>query len=222
MSGAMLGSRASAGIDTGLRRRNPGLLEIHLEEMRIAEALRRLVQPGWNSVSIGGQAASHLGLLRDLAPTGLHVARGLGKQKTGKFEQSSSTECSGWVELEGLVGDRGYSLIRLEAEGAEELELREAREMIARCRPVIVFESTLDGARRLGLRREDVFSLLYDEMVYEIFLPREVLRNGRGLELAGFEKAALFPYLAFHFIAIPRERCAQGRWAARTEYRLSA
>ncbi len=218
----MLGSRVSAGFETGLCRRNPGVLEIHLEQIRINEALRRLVQPEWNSVSIGGQAKSQLGLLRELAPTGLHVALGLGKQKTAKFEQGSATLCSGWVELEGLVGDRGYSLIRIEAEGAEELVLREARETIARCRPMIVFESTLDGARRLGLRREDVFSLLYDEMGYEIFLPREVLRDGRGLELAGFEKAALFPYLAFHFIAIPREQCSQGRWAARVEYRLSA
>ena len=135
------------------------------------------------------------------------------KKTTPGIEQFIEEVGKRAVELADAFPNVDWSLMRIEAEGAEELVLRGAEKTIARSRPVILFESTLEGARRLGLRREDLFKLLFDAMRYEIFLPRDVLREGRGLDLAGFEKAALYPYQAFHFFAIPREQCASARWA---------
>jgi hypothetical protein len=226
-SAGMAGSIPSKSVwpesETGWRRRNPGLFEIHVEQMRIDEAIRRMARPGWNCVAVGRQAETNRNQWRQLAPAGRHIGIDLARETTPGIEQFLEKVGKRAFELAEAFPNLDCSLMRIEAEGAEELVLRGARTMIARSRPVILFESTLEGARRLGLRREDLFSLLYDEMRYEIFLSRDVLREGRALDLVGFEKAALYPYQAFHFFAIPREQCSGWRWASpNAGLRLSA
>jgi hypothetical protein len=108
--------------------------------------------------------------------------------------------------LDNVVGaDRKYSFVKIDVEGAELLVLRGARQMIARDRPIILFESSYDGAATLGLKREDLFALLVDELEYKVFLVRDFLEKRAALELEGFQKAAVYPFQAFNFLAIPKK-----------------
>jgi FkbM family methyltransferase len=101
--------------------------------------------------------------------------------------------------------DLRYSFIKLDVEGAELLVLKGARNMISRDRPIILFESSHDGASTLGLRRDDLFLLLVDGFDYKVFLIKDYLEGRPELSLRGFQRAAEYPFQAFNFLAVPRE-----------------
>ena len=106
--------------------------------------------------------------------------------------------------LDHLVpAGRKYDYVKIDVEGAELLALRGARQMIARDAPVILFESSHDGAAKLGLTREDLFSLFADELHYNVFLIKDFLVGRPALTLAGFQRAAVYPFQAFNFLAVP-------------------
>jgi len=106
--------------------------------------------------------------------------------------------------LDNIVGaDRKYTFVKIDVEGAELLVLKGARQLIARDTPIILFESSHDGAARLGLKREDLFSFFVDELGYEVFLIKSFLEKRAALDLTGFQKAAVYPFQAFNFLAIP-------------------
>jgi FkbM family methyltransferase len=106
--------------------------------------------------------------------------------------------------LDNVVGpERRYAFVKIDVEGAELLVLRGARSLIARDAPVILFESSHDGAGKLGLKREDLFTFFVDELGYRVFLVKDFLEGRGPLEIAGFQQAAVYPFRAFNFLAIP-------------------
>jgi len=107
--------------------------------------------------------------------------------------------------LDNVVGpERKYTFVKIDVEGAELLVLRGARRMIGRDAPIILFESSHDGAAKLGLKREDLYTFLLDELGYKVFLVKDFLNKRAALDLAGFQEASVYPFRAFNFLAIPQ------------------
>jgi FkbM family methyltransferase len=107
--------------------------------------------------------------------------------------------------LDNIIrADRKYDYVKIDVEGAELMVLKGARKMIARDTPFIFFESSHDGAAKLGLKREDLFALFVDELAYDVFLIKDFLDERPPLTLTDFQRAALYPFQAFNFLAVPR------------------
>jgi len=107
--------------------------------------------------------------------------------------------------LDNMVeAGRRYAYVKIDVEGAELLVLKGARKLIARDSPVVLFESSYDGAPRLGLNRDDLFNLFVNELGYQVFLLKDFLEKRPALDLAGFQNAAVYPFQAFNFLALPK------------------
>jgi len=114
------------------------------------------------------------------------------------------------ARLDDFTGpNRRYAYVKIDVEGAELLVLRGARQTIDRDRPLILFESSHNGAPRLGLSREGLFAYFIEELQYNVFLVGDFLEKRSPLNLAGFHKAAEYPFQAFNFLAISREGIRQ-------------
>jgi len=55
----------------------------------------------------------------------------------------------------------------------------------------------------LGFKRDDLFTFFVDELGYKVFLVKDFLEKRAALDLTGFQRAAVYPFQAFNFLAIP-------------------
>ena len=101
--------------------------------------------------------------------------------------------------------DHRVDLIKIDVEGAELSVLRGAVQLLARCRPTLVFESTRSALGAHGVAPEDMFQFL-EQNDYEVYLPRAFICFGRALDEDEFLEAHEYPFLAFNFIACAKER----------------
>ena len=228
------------------RRRYPELHEIYVEQDRIEQAMRQIIQPDSNCIDIGCHVGSSLSLIMRRSPHGRHLAfepvpekamwlsrkfpevevkplaLGDKREKRAFYENTSRPGFSGFAKdltshdkvveltvecemLDNVVdASRSYAYVKIDVEGAELLVLKGARQMIARDHPVILFESSHDGAAKLGLKREGLFAIFTDELGYAVFLLKDFLEKRLPLTLDGFQKAAVYPFQAFNFLAIPK------------------
>jgi len=116
--------------------------------------------------------------------------------------------------LDHLVSkEQRIGFIKLDLEGGEHDALLGARELIARDRPVILFECTRTGLDNFGLSPADMYSLFNQTLGYRIFFIRDgvaLLEGDRNatdpLTLEAFTGSMFYPFKAFNFVAIPKER----------------
>lgn len=119
--------------------------------------------------------------------------------------------------LDDIIDSR-VDVIKIDVEGAELGVIRGARRLIARYRPVVMFESGPDSV--LGFTKEAMWET-FDEQDYLIVLPNRVAHEDWGLTQEGFIESHEYPRRATNYFAIPLERRQEIRACARTVLGLS-
>jgi FkbM family methyltransferase len=122
--------------------------------------------------------------------------------------------------LDAALGpDADIDFIKIDVEGAELFVLQGAVDVLTRCRPTLLFESTSSGLAAWGLNSDALFEFL-TEHGYQIYLPRAFVATGRALERDEFAVAHQYPFWAFNFFAVAKER-PLGRKRSNVEQRAS-
>ena len=130
--------------------------------------------------------------------TGLAPRKGRGRTRESRVRA---------VRLDSLVpADRRIGLLKIDVEGHEYAVLRGAEAILDRERPIIVFEA---GATRADLPGGDPCAPLFRHLeerhdyvlraVFDAYYARPPIDAGR------FTAYRTFPYLAFNYVASPRE-----------------
>lgn len=92
-------------------------------------------------------------------------------------------------------------LIKLDVEGAEYLVLCGARDILQRCKPLVIFEYGLGAADVYGATPEKLFQLLADAGL-SVWLPEHYLSDSAPLTLADLERE-FYGRRNYYFIAGP-------------------
>jgi FkbM family methyltransferase len=92
--------------------------------------------------------------------------------KDASFEQDAHAEEIGTESLDNVLKHTSVGrvdVIKVDVQGAEELALRGASEIVASTRPIVIFEFFPDGALSLGLSPNGTWNFLHGQG-YEFFL----------------------------------------------------
>jgi FkbM family methyltransferase len=127
---------------------------------------------------------------------------GLSRHGNGSFEQIE-VPCA---RLDDVVpSDRRFDFIKLDVEGAELMVLRGATRLLARDRPIVLFECGPSGPAAFGYTPGEIHRLLTDQCGYSVFFLKDFLARGSEVDRATFEAALVYPFKAFNWIAVPTE-----------------
>tara|TARA_R110002096_G_scaffold151427_3_gene314004 strand:- start:2337 stop:3083 length:747 start_codon:yes stop_codon:yes gene_type:complete len=116
--------------------------------------------------------------------------------------------------LDDLVTPEGVDVIKIDVEGAELGVLLGCPNLIATCRPLIMFESGPEDAVSLGYTKPSMWQHLSDQG-YALHIPNRVAHNDDGLTMEGFVESHVYPRRTTNYFAIPRERRVEIRDRAR-------
>lgn len=124
------------------------------------------------------------------------------------------------VKVQALddIIDSPVDVIKIDVEGAELGVIRGAWRLLARDRPVVMFES--GPASVLGFTKEAMWQA-FSEQDYLIVLPNRVAHEDWGLTQEGFIESHQYPRRATNYFAIPFERRQEIRASARAVLGLS-
>lgn len=116
--------------------------------------------------------------------------------------------------LDELVPAVAVDVIKMDIEGAELGALRGAVQLIARCRPTVMFESAPGDSNGLGYTKEALWQF-FNDIGYEIIVPNRLAHDGAGLSQEGFVEGHLYPRRATNYFAVAPERRNEVRDRAR-------
>jgi FkbM family methyltransferase len=105
-----------------------------------------------------------------------------------------------------VPADRHIDFMKVDVEGAEVLVLRGATKLIARCRPVILFECTPDGLKGAKQSAAEVYDEIQARFGYRVYLIKDFLAAGAPLTLEGFRQSMHYPATARNYVAAPADR----------------
>jgi hypothetical protein len=124
--------------------------------------------------------------------------------------------------LDDLLPAEKVSVLKIDAEGAELGVLLGAESVVARGRPLIVFESGPNvrdhSDSQANERANDDKARIWDWFAkrdYAVCAPNRVAHYDDGMALDSFLDSHLYPRRTTNYIAIPRERRLEVRAAAR-------
>jgi FkbM family methyltransferase len=124
------------------------------------------------------------------------------KAQDDVLERIVVQQCS----LDEAIGpNRDIDFIKIDVEGGELCVLQGASELIERCRPTLLFESTRSGTSAWNVTPDELFEFLHVRG-YSVFFPRAFVCNGAALTEAEFVEAHEYPFRALNFIAVAHER----------------
>ena len=114
------------------------------------------------------------------------------------------------ARLDDELADARIDFIKMDVEGAELAALRGGRELLRRCRPVVLLECTAASAAAFGATPQDVWHELRDGSGYDLFTPVDFRGGGSPLDAADFAAASVYPFRTFNFVAAPRGASSPG------------
>lgn len=102
-----------------------------------------------------------------------------------------------------LPDDLEVGFVKIDAIGAELLVLRGAERTLRKHRPIVLFEASLETLDNFGLTAAMIHQYMVEELDYELFSLRGWRVGDPPLSVERLEKAMVFPFEAFNFVALP-------------------
>jgi len=125
-------------------------------------------------------------------------------KRLGEGTTAVSVKCK---RLDDIVPpETRIGFLKIDVEGAEFHVLRGARRVLAESQPVVLFECSTEGLTNFGLTASQFFSLLTEDIRYNIFLLKDRLSGGPPLDLPAFEASMVYPFQAFNYVAVSQSR----------------
>ena len=122
-------------------------------------------------------------------------------------------------QLDNLISSNDIDVIKIDVEGAELGVLRGSKILMAKCRPIIMFESGPTGNDGLGYTKEALWDIFSDQD-YAVLVPNRVAHNDAGLSKEGFIESHLYPRRTTNYFAIPNERRIEVRDRTRDIFKI--
>jgi FkbM family methyltransferase len=124
-------------------------------------------------------------------------------------------------KLDGLIPSDEIDVIKIDVEGAELNVVRGSANLVARNRPIVMFESASSLHDEPAVAEEAMWRW-WEKQNYDIVLPNRVAHDGAGLTLDCFLDAHVYPRRTTNYFAIPQERRIEIRDRARSVLAISA
>lgn len=138
----------------------------------------------------------------------------LGRSPANASDQSITEIRVQIKKLDSLISSNDIDVVKIDVEGAELGVLRGSTNLLARCRPTIMFESAPPGDDGLGYTKEALWEI-FSEQDYAVLVPNRVAHDDLGLTKEGFIESHLYPRRTTNYFAIAKELRVEIRDRAR-------
>ncbi len=109
------------------------------------------------------------------------------------------------ARIDGLLPSEDIDMIKIDVEGAELGALKGAEQLLRRCRPTVMFESTRADRNDLGYSATQLWEW-FDALQYRIYTPDRVPHDAAPLCLSAFIDCHQYPFRTQNYFAIPGEK----------------
>jgi FkbM family methyltransferase len=116
--------------------------------------------------------------------------------------------------LDDLIQATDVSVVKIDVEGAELGVLRGAKNLILRCRPLLMFESGPVIDPTLGYTKEALHAF-FESVDMDVLVPNRLAHAGPSLSLDAFLESHVYPRRTTNYFAVPREHLAEHRERAK-------